>query len=137
MKSFGMVEKSLSKEDEIDMGTLEVKLLIMANRIVGKVGESTATNLSVTEEHYVKFGIVTYDLYEHIEAVFEKWIRSYKYFLDYIVEEGSSISENPDLVKTLYWRNKPDVTKLDFEYKMTARLLISHRLPVDQRMGMR
>ncbi len=107
------------------------ELYDVANRIVGRVGESTVgkeKRYSVTGEDYVEFAMYFTDK-NKVLPIWEKWIKAYKDFAKYTFPSYEyKIYDGKPLA--IYWRALPDVREYDNKpgtYILYARLLISCR----------
>ncbi len=95
-------------------------LYYVANKIVEKVGESTESRLSVTDEEYVEFAMRFTDK-SAVMPVWKKWINAYKEFVLHKFKGSLKDLGKPLIV---YWRVKPEIT----EYK-TGEKILSNEFP--------
>ncbi len=102
------------------------KFYYVANKIVGKVGESTEKHYSVTGEDYVEFAMYFTDKNKAL-PIWEKWIKAYKNFAKYKFPSYEHKIYN-GYPLAIYWRTLPEIKKHDSKpetYILYARLLIS------------
>ena len=103
------------------MTEIENQLKSIAEKIVGNVGVSTKTRLSVTNEEYDEFVYLAESL-EDIKDVWEEWIKSYLVFA-YCKARGVYPPSNN--TQCLYWRSPPEVKVDGGKVVCYARLLIT------------
>ena len=95
----------------------------MANDLVGNVGESTDTNLSVTNEEYVEYIYLTTDENEILPA-WENWIKAYITFIPSRFNNYTSWFFAP---LSIHWGTKPKIhIEVKGLYQCYARLLITN-----------
>jgi len=108
-----------------EMKKLANNLYNIANEIVGNVGESTTTALSVTGEHYITFGMRFKDESE-LSSCWKNWVMAYKEFAKYKKDQGRLVYNGEAL--TIYWRMPPEIQEdPDGQCFLYAILLISAR----------
>lgn len=98
------------------------KMYEIANTLVGNVGESTETPLSVTGEEYIQYFFCTLTINEIIPA-WENWIKSYIGFVPSHFTGKTNRFFSPLFV---HWRVKPEAKLKKGVYQCYARLLITN-----------
>jgi len=108
-----------------EMTKIANNLYNTANKIVGNVGESTTTALSITGEEYITFAMRFKDKSE-ILSCWQNWITAYKEFVKYKKDQGRLVYNGEAFA--IYWRMPPEIKEdPDGQYFLYAILLISAR----------
>ena len=116
----------------------ENKLYTEANRIVGKVGESTLFAEAINDEPYITIIIKINQSKDNnwcvlVLSIWRKWIKNYIGYAQYMMPKNREVMK--DTPMTIYWRIKPELLKLDDNYYIRARLLISQYKSLDRTPG--
>ena len=101
----------------------ENKMYELANSLVGNIGDSTDSKLSVTNEEYIGYVYIATDENEILPA-WKKWIEAY---ITFIPSRFIGYTNYFFAPLYLYWRTKPEIiTKVTGLYQCYARLLITN-----------
>jgi len=104
-----------------DVESIQNRMFVVANNLVGKMGKPTSDRMSVTGEEYVEFVYKTKDL-STILPKWKDWINGYCVFAKNCMK-GRVEDTNAPL--HIYWRVKPEIKKYESKFYVYARLLIS------------
>lgn len=105
------------------MNTEEQKLYGIANKLVGNVGPRTSGSRAVTGELYITFSHIAANKHEDVAPVWEEWVKAYIVFQKRAKPEGCDFEQEPRF--HIYWRQVPEIKRIDGLFHVWARLLIT------------